>query len=70
MHSQAVSVKSYMELWSIHMLSTIDTNNDNAESKLSIFVERNSYLNIQAIKDLELGGRGKDTYQIVKTNMS
>lgn len=63
-------MKSYMELWSIHMLSTIDTNNDNAESKLSIFVERNSYLNIQAIKDLELGGRGKDTYQIVKTNMS
>lgn len=29
-----------------------------AESKLSIFVDRNSYLNIQVIKDLELGGKG------------
>lgn len=45
------------------MLRTIKTNNGNAESKLSIFVERNSYLNIEAIKDLELGGRGMDTYQ-------
>ncbi|CAO3666397.1 unnamed protein product [Umbelopsis ramanniana] len=31
------------------------------ESKLSIFVERNSYLNIEAIKDLELGGRARQT---------
>lgn len=37
----------------------IPTSTDTSEeSKLSIFVDRNSYLNIQVIKDLELGGKG------------